>query len=135
MVDVDRIKAQVAAARAARPREPLLLSGIGRRETRSNEHAAALLRSHLEKTGLDLQALERAAGSETPPTPLKPSPEAAQAHARRLARAAKVRRGLVQAARAATERADRALPLLPPAAAPAAQPALASQSALPKSEW
>jgi hypothetical protein len=113
-VDVDRIKAQVAAARAARPREPLL-SGIGRWEILSNEHAAAFLRSHLEKTGLDLQALERAAGPETPPTPLKPSPEAAQAHARRLAQAAKVRRGQVQAARAATERDDRALPLLPPA--------------------
>ena len=113
-VDVDRIKAQVAAARAARPRESLL-SEIGRWEIHSNEHAAALLRSHLEKTGLDLQALERAAGTETPPTPLKPSPEAAQAHARRLAQAAKVRRGQVQAATAATERADRALPLLPPA--------------------
>jgi len=114
-VDLDRIKAQVIAARAGRPRESLL-SGIGRRQIRSNEHAAAFLRSHLEKTGLDLQALERAAGPETPPpTLLKPSPEAAHAHARRLAQAAKVRRGEVQAAKAATKRADRALPLLPPA--------------------
>jgi hypothetical protein len=115
-VDLDRIKAQVTAARAARLRESLL-SGIGRWEIRSNERAAAFLRSHLEKTGLDLQALERAAGPETPPpTQLKPSPEAAQAHARRLAQAAKVRRGEVQAATAATKRADhRALPLLPPA--------------------
>jgi hypothetical protein len=113
-VDVERIKAQVAAARAARAREPLL-SGIGRWEIRSNEHAAAMLRSHLEKSGLDLQALERAAGPESPPTSLKPSPEAAQAHARRLAQAAKVRRGQVQAARAAAERDHLTLPLLPPA--------------------
>lgn len=111
-VDVDRIKAQVAAAWAARPREQLL-SGIGRWEVHSNDHVVALLRSHLEKMGLDLQALERAAGPETPPTPLKPSPETAQAHVRRLAQAAKVQRGLVQAATAATERADRALPLVP----------------------
>jgi hypothetical protein len=113
-VDVNRIKAQVAAARAARPLEPLL-SRIGRWEILSNEHAAAFLRSHLEKTGLDLQALERAGGPETPPTPLQPSLEAAQAHARRLVQAAKVRRGHVQAARAAAKRDDRALPLLPPA--------------------
>ena len=66
-IDVEGIKAQVAAARAARPPEPLL-SGISRWEVFSNEHAAALLRSHLEKTGLDLQALERAAASETPPS-------------------------------------------------------------------
>jgi hypothetical protein len=80
-VNVDRIKAQVAAARAARPRQPPLLPGIGR----------------------------------WTPTPLKPNPEAAQAHARRLAQAAKVRRGLVQGATAGTGRADRALPLVPPA--------------------
>jgi hypothetical protein len=113
-VDVDRIKAQVAAARAARPQEPLL-SRIGRWEILSNEHAAALLRSHLEKTGFDLQALERAGGPESPPTPLQPSPKAAQAHARRMVQAAKVRRGQVQAARAAAKRDDRTLPLLPPA--------------------
>jgi hypothetical protein len=113
-VDVDRIKAQVAAARAARPQEPLL-SGIGRWEILSNERAAALLRSHLEKTGLDVQGLERAAGSETPPASPEPSPEVAQAHVRRLAQAAKVRRGQVQAARASRERGDRGLPLLPPA--------------------
>jgi hypothetical protein len=112
-VDVDRIKAQVTAASAAR-RQEQLLSGIGRLDVLPNEHAAAYLRSHLEKTGLDLQALERAAGPETPPTPLKPGPEAAQAHARRLAQAAKVRRGRAQAAKAAAERHDRALPLLPP---------------------
>jgi hypothetical protein len=109
VVDIDRIKAQVVAARAALPREPLP-SGNGRLEIRSNEPAAALLRSHLEKTGLDLQALERAGGAEAPPTLLKPSPEAAQAHARRLAGAAKVRRGQRQAARAAAERDGRALP-------------------------
>ena len=113
-VDVDRIKAQVAAARAAQSQEPLL-SRLGRWEIRSNEQAAALLRSHLEKTGLDLQALERAAGSETLPSPPEPSPDAAPAHARRLAQAAKVRRGQVQAVRAARERDNRALPLLPPA--------------------
>jgi hypothetical protein len=112
-IDVEDIKAQVAAARAARPGEPL--SGIGRSEIVSNERAAALLRSHLEKTGLDLQALERAAGSETPPTPPKPSPKVAQAHAGRLAQAVKVRRGQVQAARVARERRDPGLPLLPPA--------------------
>jgi hypothetical protein len=103
----------VAAARAARPREPLL-SGSTRWEIHSNERAAAVLRSHLEKTGLDLQALERAAGPETPPTPLEPTPEAARAHARRVAQAAKVRRGLVQAANAATERDVLALPGPPP---------------------
>jgi hypothetical protein len=111
-VDIDRIKARVAAARAALPQEPLP-SGNGRLEIRPNEPAATLLRSHFEKTGLDLQALERAAGPETPPTPLKPSPEAAQAQARRLAQAAKVRRGQLQAARAAAGRDGRALPLLP----------------------
>lgn len=113
-VDGERIKAQVAAARAAQSQE-LLLSRIGRREIVSNEHAAAFLKSHLEKTGLDLQALERAGGPETPPTPLKPSAEAAQAHARRMVQAAKVRRRHVQAARAAAKRDARALPLLPPA--------------------
>src|SRR6185312_15937522 len=80
-VDVDRIKAQVTAASAAR-RQEQLLSGIGRLDVVPNRRAAAYLRSHLEKTGLDLQALERAAGPETPPTSLKPGPEAAQAHAR-----------------------------------------------------
>src|SRR5690348_10925433 len=67
-VNVDRIKAQVAAAWAARPRQPPLLPGIGR-----------------------------------------------WAPTRRLAQAAKVRRGLVQGATAATGHADRALPLVPPA--------------------
>lgn len=113
-VDVDRIKAQVAAARAARTREPPL-SGFSRWEICSNEPAAAFLRSQLEKSGLDLQALERAAGPETPPSSLRPSPEVAQAHARRLVQSAKVRRGQVQAARAAAERDHQTFPLLPPA--------------------
>jgi hypothetical protein len=113
-VDVDRIKAQVAAARAARPQDTLL-TRIGRWEILPNEGAGALLKSHLEKSGLDLQALERAGGPETQPTPLQPNPEAAQAHARRMVQAAKIQRGRVQAARAAARRDDRPLPLLPPA--------------------
>src|SRR5262249_19242280 len=100
-VDVDRIKAQVAAAKAARPGEPVLRGRVGW-EGFSNEHGAALRKGRLERTGLVLQALERAGGRERPPLPLKPSPEAAQAHARRVAQAAKVRRGLVQGMKAAT---------------------------------